>query len=202
MPRSRRLIPPNSVIHVINRGNDRRRLFDAAAEYDEFRSLMRHALAREPVRLVAYVLMPNHWHLVAWPEAGTQLSRFLHLVCSAHAARWRWRAGSTGQGHVYQDRCHAFIVESERQYYNVLRYVEANPLRAGLVATATAWTWSSLAERCESRAELIVPGPLALPDRWADIVDLTMPADVLEDLRDRTRRLHRAAWQPKRYPGR
>lgn len=201
MPRSRRHVPPNSIIHVINRGNDRRGLFHTPAEYDEFQWLMRHAMGREPLRLVAYVLMPNHWHMVAWPETSTQLSRYLHLLCSAHAARWRRRAGSAGQGHVYQDRFHAFIVESERHYYHVLRYVEANPLRAGLVETAAEWAWSSLAERRERRGDLIVPGPLALPDRWPDLVDQTMPASVLADLRDRTRRVHRAAWQPPRRPG-
>jgi putative transposase len=201
VPRSRRHIPPNSIIHVINRGNDRRRLFDSPARYDEFRALMRHTLSREPLRLVAYVLMPNHWHLVAWPETSTQLSRFLHRLCSAHAARWRRRAGSAGQGHVYQDRFHAFTVESERQYYNVLRYVEANPLRAGLVESTADWAWSSLAERREHRADLIVPGPLALPDGWPDILDQTMPAGILADLRDRTRRVQRAAWQPRRHPG-
>lgn len=197
MPRSRRVIPPNSILHVINRGNDRRTLFGDASIYEEFLGLMQHAHAREPLRLLAYVLMPNHWHFVVWPESGEQLSRHLQRLCTSHAARWRWRAGQTGEGHVYQGRYHAFIVESERNYFNVLKYVEANPVRAGLVAKASDWLWSSLSER-QAEPRFLSEGPLPLPPDWTEVVNSEMPPDVLADLRDRTRRAHRLAWTPDR----
>lgn len=198
MPRSRRHIPPDSVVHVLNRGNDRRTLFAGPAEYREFLGLMQHAIGRTSLRVLAYVLMPNHWHLVAWPEEQLQLSRFLQVVCTAHAARWRRRIGQIGAGHVYQDRYHAFLVESERQYFNVLRYVEANPLRAGLVDSADAWRWSSLAERLSDSRTLLTAGPLPLPDGWPALVaEAVRPAD-LADLQQRTKRIQRAAWQPHR----
>ena len=167
MPRSRRNIPPDSILHVINRGNDRRTLFRDASEYEEFLGLLRHAAGREPLRLLGYVLMPNHWHLVVWPESGTQLSRYLHLVATVHAARWRRRVGRTGEGHVYQDRYHAFMIESERQFFNVLRYVEANPIRAGLVTRSVEWPWSSLAERLVGPAGLLTPSPVPAAARLA-----------------------------------
>jgi putative transposase len=149
---------------------------------------MRHAWDRVPLRLVGYVLMPNHWHLLVWPDSATQVSQYLHLVTGAHAARWRWRAGRVGEGHVYQDRYHAFVVESERQYFNVLRYVEANPVRAGLVTTATDWLWSSLAERQSGIPDLITPGPFPLPAGWVELVDQAVPPDVLFAFRENTRR--------------
>lgn len=196
MPRSRRNIPPDSILHVINRGNDRRTLFRDASEYEEFLGLLRHAAGREPLRLLGYVLMPNHWHLVVWPESGTQLSRYLHLVATVHAARWRRRVGRTGEGHVYQDRYHAFMIESERQFFNVLRYVEANPIRAGLVTRSVEWPWSSLAERLFWPAGLLTPSPFPLPPDWLDLVELGLPSQVLADLRERTRCAQRTAWEP------
>lgn len=199
MPRSRRHVPPDSILHVINRGNDRRTLFRDAAEYDEFLALMRHAAAREPLRVLAYVLMPNHWHMVVWPEAGVQLSRYLQLLGTAHSARWRWRSGTTGEGHVYQGRYHAFLVESERQYFNVLRYTEGNPVRAGLVAAAEDWRWSSLWERHTGDRDLISTGPIPLPTGWTELVNLPIPGETIADLRERTQRPHRPAWQPARH---
>lgn len=70
MPRSRRNIPPDSILHVINRGNDRRTLFRDASEYEEFLGLLRHAAGREPLRLLGYVLMPNH------PVVGLRSDRY------------------------------------------------------------------------------------------------------------------------------
>jgi putative transposase len=186
-------------VHVLNRGNDRRTLFKHAHDYEDFLELMRHAASHDPLRILAYVLMPNHWHMVVWPESATQLSQYMQRLGTAHAARWRQRSGSNGEGHVYQGRYHAFVVESEQRYLNVVRYVEANPLRAGLVATAAAWRWSSLTERATATAPLVVEGPVPLPPNWPQQVDLSVPADVLADFRGRLQRIHRAAWQPTRH---
>lgn len=202
MPRSQRRIPPNSVLHVINRGNDRRRLFRSGSEYEEFRALMRHTAGLEPLRIVGYVLMPNHWHMVVWPETGAQLSRYMQVLGTNHAMRWRRRDGQLGEGHVYQGRYHAFVIESDRQFFNVLRYVEANPVRAGLVARAKDWPWSSLAERQVEPPVIISPSPLPLPPDWLQTVDQTVPPEVLADLQLRTRRPQCAAWQPTRHNAR
>jgi len=190
------------VVHVINRGNDRRMLFGNAAQYEEFVDLMRHAASVAPVRLVGYALMPNHWHLVVWPHSVTQLSRYMQVLGTTHAVRWRRRLGQTGQGHVYQGRYHAFVIESERQFFNVLRYVESNPLRAGLVSRAADWRWCSLAERETTDRGLLGPSPLALPADWPEVVERAMPCQELADLREKTRRIQRAAWQPTRHPRR
>jgi putative transposase len=187
---------------VINRGNDRRTLFCDASEYDAFLELMRHTAGRRPLRILAYVLMPNHWHMVVWPERTSQLSQYLQLLGTAHAARWRLRRRTSGQGHVYQDRYHAFVVESERQYFNVLRYVEANPVRAGLVRDVAGWRWSSLTERGMACPDLIVPGPLPLPSGWPALVQQAVPPSDLDDIRQRSGRIHRAAWQPTRHTSR
>lgn len=188
MPRPRRHTPPGSVLHVINRGNDRQRLFDTADDYEEFLKLMSWAKARSPVRILAYCLMINHWHQVLWPESGHAVSAFLHRLCTSHSIRRRKATGTVGEGHIYQSRYHSFAVVSERQYFNVLRYVEGNALRSGLVADARQWRWSSLAEREGRSRGLLDNGPLPLPPDWATLVNEGLPLPFLMETRDSVKR--------------
>jgi putative transposase len=173
------------VLHLVNRGNDRKLLFTSPDEYEDFLGIIDAAKSRGRLRLIAYCLMPNHWHLLVWPETATDVSSFCHWVGSVHGLRHRRATQTIGRGHLYQDRYHSFAVESERQYYEVIRYVEANPVRAGLVAAAADWPWSSLTDRLRTRRGLLNLGPLPLPPEWETLVNQSLPQDVLDDLRTR-----------------
>ena len=116
------------------------------------------------------------------------MSAFCHRLCTIHAVRHRRETGTVGFGHLYQHRYHSFAIESERQYYAVMRYVEANAARSGLVALAEHWRWSSLAERCGPDRGLLAPGPLDLPKGWAALVNEGLPPDVLAETRARFHR--------------
>lgn len=186
MPRRLRYAPPAGVLHVVNRGNERRPLFTESRDFEAFLALMSWAKERCPIDVLGYCLMPNHWHLVLSPDNVGSLSRYLHRVCTTHAVRLRWATGSVGNGHVYQQRYHASLVDSERYYFYVLRYVEANALRAGLVKRAEDWAWSSLAERCGEERGILSPPPLPLPPDWVEIVNEGLPADILGDIRSST----------------
>ena len=188
MPRATRYSPPNSVHHVINRGNDRRCLFETASDFSEFLALMGWAKERCPVRLVAYCLMPNHWHMILWPEESESIAKFMHRLCTSHAIRRRKATGTIGQGHVYQHRYHAFVIETEPYYFRAVKYVEANPLRAGLVTSAANWPWSSLAERLGADRGILNPGPLTLPGNWQAQVDAAMPQAEMDDIHNKLRR--------------
>jgi putative transposase len=188
MPRAVRYSPPDSVHHVINRGNDRRCLFASPNDFAEFLDLLAWAKAQCPMRVVAYCLMPNHWHLVLWPEEANAMAAFLHRLCTTHSIRWRKSTGTVGEGHVYQHRYHAFLIESEAYYFRVLKYVEMNPLRAGLVGSAAEWPWSSLAERRGTERGILDPGPLPLPTNWGELVEQATPPAELEDIHRRLRR--------------
>jgi len=172
MPRPLRSFDAGSVLHVVNRGNERRTLFDRPRDYDDFLRLLDVALGKRPTRLLGYVLMPNHWHMVLWPADSSELSRFLHYLTSLHAITFRQVSGSAGAGHVYQGRFRSTVVDSDVRYARTLRYVEANPLRARLVRRAEDWPWSSLAERLR-RDRRLVDGPFLLPplDEWTALVN-------------------------------
>jgi putative transposase len=174
----------------VNRANDRQRLFFDHSDYKEFVGLLREAQERTQVRICAYVLMPNHWHLVLWPRTDRCISSFMHWLTAVHGMRTRRRSDTVGCGHVYQDRFRAFPVESSSYYWNVVRYVEANPLRARLVTDARAWLWSSLCQRLAPEQSIPLEGPMELPPNWWEFVNAILPDPELAALRLSVERGH------------
>lgn len=183
MPRHSRNLPPGSVVHIVNRGNDKRLLFENALEFEEFLRLVAWAKAVCPVRIVAYSIMSNHWHFVFWVEIEWDVSAFLHRLTTTHAMRWRRKTRTTGGGHVYQDRFKASSIFSERYYFNCLRYVEQNALTAGLVNSAKEWRWSSLAERLGNGRRILDPDPVGVPVGWTELVDNPLPECDADEVR-------------------
>jgi putative transposase len=122
-------------------------MFGAGQDYEAFENLIEESYQRLPIRILAYCLMPNHWHLVLWPEEDGQLSKFLQWLTATHARRWRLNHQSVGLGYVYQDRFKSFPVQDDEHLLTVCRYVERNPLTAKLVQRAEQWRWSSLWRR-------------------------------------------------------
>jgi putative transposase len=108
-------------------------LFRKDDDYAAFEQVLAEAVERTETRLLAYCVMPNHWHLVVWPRLDGELSRFVGWLTLTHTQRWRAHRGTTGAGHVYQGRFKSFPVEQDEHFFTVARYVERNALRAGLV---------------------------------------------------------------------
>jgi putative transposase len=171
MPRKPRVVESGVVYHVFNRRTDRQCLFDSAAAYDEFLDLVSKGRQRYAVRHHAYCLMSTHWHFALSVDKPSELGRYLRWLATSHAVRFRRHSGTRGNGHVYQDRYKAIPAFGLVHYVTLIRYIEANPLAAGLVARAEEWQWSSLAARGNSRRRLLDPDPWKLPSCWIDIVN-------------------------------
>jgi len=110
--------------------------------------------------------MPNRWHLVLHPENGEDLSKFMRWVTHTHTQRYHTHYKSIGYGHVYQGRFKSFPVEKDAYFLQLCRYVERNPLRAGLVQKAQEWRWGSLwiRERETDEQKTLLSGwPVDLP---------------------------------------
>jgi putative transposase len=105
------------------------------------------------MRILAYCLMPNHWHLLLWPRCDGQLAAFMQRLQVTHVRRWHEHRHSTGRGHVYQGAFKSFPVEEDNHFLVVARYVERNALRARLVGAAQQWRWSSLWRREKGSAQ-------------------------------------------------
>lgn len=162
------------VYHVLNRANARMQLFGKDADYEAFERVLAEARAREDMRILAYCVMPNHWHLVLWPRRDGDLSRFVGWLTLTHTQRWHAYRKSSGTGHAYQGRFRSSVVQSDGHLLTVCRYVERNPLRARLVARAEEWPWSSLHRRTRDGAEskaLLARWPVELPPDWTRYVN-------------------------------
>jgi putative transposase len=167
MPRTRRVLLPCHVQHVMNRGNARQRVFQDRYEYEAFIELLAEAGDHSRVPLLAFSLMPNHWHLVLWPTSPKSLSAYMHWLTTTHVLRLHRRRGTKGQGHIYQERYRNVTVTSEHQFFALCRYVERNALASGLVKRAEDWPYCSLARtKTPSGRELLSPWPVPRPPGW------------------------------------
>ena len=114
--------------HVINRGNGRADVFHKDRDFQAFVDLREPACKRQPVEVLGYCLMPNHFHLVLRPGDDGGLSRWMQWLMTCHVRRYRRHYGSSG--HVWQGRFKAFPIQADEHLLAVLRYVDRNPLRA------------------------------------------------------------------------
>jgi putative transposase len=167
---------------VLNRGNAQADVFHKDGDFAAFLQLMADANERLPMRILSYVLMHNHFHLVLWPRGDGDLSRWMQWLLTSHVRRYHRHYH--GSGHVWQGRFKAFPIEQDEHLLSVLRYVERNPLRANLVQRAEAWAWSSLAWRSSGkRPELLSDGPVTLPRNWVALVNQPQTEAELAALR-------------------
>jgi putative transposase len=141
------------VYHVLNRANARLPIFESDGDYEAFERILAEGGERFRPRLLAYCLMPNHWHLVAWPEKDGVLSRFVGWVTLTHTRRHHAHRHTVGTGHLYQGRFKSFPVQQDEHFYAVCRYVERNAFRAGLVERPDDWRYSSLWRRTHGAAK-------------------------------------------------
>jgi putative transposase len=132
------------IYHVLNRSVAGIQIFRTDKDFLAFERVLVQSLAKFPVDLLAYSVMPNHWHLVLRPREDGDLSRFMQWLTLTHVQRWRTSHQNVGYGPLYQGRFKAFPIQQDEHLITVLRYVERNPLRAKLVDLAQAWKWCSL----------------------------------------------------------
>lgn len=182
MPRTARSLVAGGYYHVINRGNNRATLFSNAADFATFQKLISQAQARIELPILAACLMPNHFHLVVSPHRADDISHWMQWLLTTHSHRHHLQHGTTGR--VWQGRFKAFPIEQDRHLLTVMRYVERNALRAGLVSRAEDWAWGSLGWRqCGIADDLLSPPPVPLPPDWPDRVNTPQTAQELADLR-------------------
>jgi putative transposase len=151
--------------------------------------VLEETLRVAPIRICAYCCMPNHWHFVLWPERDGDLSTFMQRMANMHTQRWQRAKLRVGYGHLYQGRFKSFPVEGDDHFYTVVRYVERNALRAGLVKRAEDWRWGSLHQRAgKAREPLLSDWPLPQPPDWVEQVNLPQTEAELEAVRRCVRR--------------
>ena len=152
-------------------------------DYRQFVELLADERARVGMRL-AWCLMPNQWHLVLWPRANGELGSFVRRLTQRHTSPVT-AASARGAGAMsIRGATRSSLIQDDAHLIAVCHYVERNPLRAGLVASAAAWPHGSLAElRLRGAARLLDPWPIPRPSRWTELVDRPETPQELDTLR-------------------
>ena len=186
MSRVSRVAVGDTVYHVLNRANFRSTLFSNNKYYQEFLDILKEVLGLVPMRLLAYCLMPNHWHLVLYPKNNGDLSRFMQRVTLTHTQRYHAKTKTIGYGHVYQGRYKSMPVQHDRYFWSLVRYVESNAKRAGLVQRAEDWSWSSIYARLrgnEEQQKLLSQWPVEEPEQYVKWINQSERKEELEHIR-------------------
>jgi putative transposase len=171
------------VYHVLNRANRRAKIFHKPRDYEAFVKILGEGLERIPCRVLGLCLMPNHWHLVLWPHNDGDLSRLMAWVTNTHVKRHRQHYHDTIGGHLYQGRFKSFPIQEDGHLLTVLRYVEANPLRAKLASRCGEWPWSAEALRGGKHAMLLSDWPMNRPRNWNKTVEARRKDSEIEELK-------------------
>ncbi len=141
MARLPRYVIPGQPQHIIQRGNNRQVIFAAEADYQFFRDALVEAASQHALAIHAYVWMTNHIHLLATPELDHSISKVLQSVGRRYVQYFNFTYRRSGT--LWEGRYRATVVDSERYLLTLMRYIELNPVRAGLVAHPRDYPWSS-----------------------------------------------------------
>ena len=186
MARLARLVIPGLPHHITQRGNRRQQTFFCDEDYATYVELMAEWCAERGVEVWAYCLMPNHVHLIAVPHAEDALARAVGEAHRRYTRRINFR--EKWRGYLWQGRFASFVMD-EPYLLAAARYVELNPLRAGLVADAADWPWSSARAHLSHRDDRLVRVPplLAMAADWRGLLNSVLDEEQLRELRDHGR---------------
>lgn len=172
----------NQIYHVINRANGRLPIFETDTDYRLFETVLEEGRERFDMRVLAYCLMPNHWHLILYPKQDGDLSRFMSWITNTHTRRWHTASDTIGEGHLYQGRYKSFLCQADTHFLTLVRYVELNAKKANLVKKAEEWRWGSAWRRgcgSPSQKQLLSSWPVSVPANYH--AWLNTPQSALEE---------------------
>jgi putative transposase len=186
MGRAPRIDVGDYVYHVINRANNRAQIFNTSADYEDFEYLLNEMRETYEMRILAYTIMPNHWHMLLYPRNDGDMGKSLRWLGTSHVRRHHTRNNTIGHGHLYQGRYKSFLIADDRHLLSVLKYIERNPVRAKLAERASDWQWGSAYRRAKGSAKqrlLLDRGPVDLPADYMDWLNYPEPAEELAAIR-------------------
>lgn len=199
MSRPLRAAEGGLIYHALNRAVARTKIFEKDSDYEAFLGVVAEAATRFAVPVLAYCVMPNHFHLVIRPKGDGDLSRFMRWLTMTHTQRWHAHRHSAGTGHLYQGRFKSFPVQDDGHFLTLCRYVERNALRAGLTRRAEEWRWGSLWSGSPAHAEFELGAwPIDRPTDWVERVNTPLNPAEEEAMQRAIRRgqpLGTPAWQ-------
>lgn len=186
MARIARVVVPGYPHHVTQRGNRRQPTFFCAGDYASYIELIATAKEAAGVSILAYCLMPNHVHLVAVPDTCDSLADLFRDAHRRYTRRINIRKG--WRGHLWQERFHSCVMD-EAHLLAAVRYIELNPVRAGLCDLPDNWPWSSVHAHLAAQDDTLTTTlpMLQRVGNWQNYLDVSDHSDTLQKLRQHAR---------------
>ena len=154
MPRPLRFVLPGHTLHVIQRGNNRGLCFVDDEDRERYLAALLRASDRARCAIHAYVLMSNHVHLLVTAADASAAARMMQVMGPAYVRYFNRRHGRTGT--LWEGRYRSGLIDSERYFLQCSRYIELNPVRAGIVNEPGAYRWSSFRSNARSEFDALV----------------------------------------------
>jgi putative transposase len=186
MPRVARVDIADYPYHILNRAIMRLRIFDADRDYALFEHILEDAVVESDMRVLAYTIMPNHWHFLLYPRKDGDLGLFMHQLTNTHTRQVKSATKTIGTGPLYQGRYKSFLIQKDPHFLTVLKYIERNPVRAGLAERAEDWRWGSAWRRARGTArqkKLLASSPVVLPREYLQWINTPESSKELDEIR-------------------
>jgi len=186
MPRMGRCSIPECAHHVYQRGVRKEPLFHEDRDFLVYRRALKEACTKHGVSIRTYTFMTNHIHLIAVPEGEWSLSRALHLAHTRFSKYFNAKYGFTG--HAWEGRPQMCVTD-EAHMWNAIRYVERNPVRAGMVERAEDYLWSSAAAHCGLRDDILLDSafpPSGVIENWSEWLKVDLSDEEKRAIRRHT----------------
>ena len=161
MPRRLTTFISNHYYHIYNRGVNRRKIFFSDGNYKYLKGLLRRNVPKYEVNIVAYCLMPNHYHLLVMPRKDHNISKFVQSVFGSYTQSINKQRKR--HGHLFQGRFRSVLINKESILLHLARYIHLNPVDAGLVSKPSDWEYSNYHEILRNR-NTILRDPTLVPN--------------------------------------
>ena len=194
MARQPRFVLPGQPQHVIQRGNNRTVIFADEADYLCYLQMLTDASNRHGCKIHAYVLMPNHVHLLVTPESGQGISRVMQSLGRRYVQYFNYRYQRTGT--LWEGRYKATLVDTEQYLLTCYRYIELNPVRAGMIGHPADYRWSSFRHNalgqpdalitCHKIYQALGPDDIQRQQRYRALFEQVIDPKIVEGIREAT----------------
>jgi putative transposase len=200
------LVVPDVAVHVVQRGNNRSPCFFRPHDYRTYLRYLHHFAARYGCSIHAYCLMTNHVHLLMTPESARSCALLMKHLGQCYVQTVNMSLGRSGT--LWEGRYRSCLVPSETYALACYRYIELNPVRAGMVATPEDYPWSSFRANAAGQADALLSAHAVLETLGVDVIhrraayramfNTPLETSVLEEIRKATRNGHRLGTPRKR----
>ncbi|MEA2082060.1 MAG: transposase [Elusimicrobiota bacterium] len=154
MPRRPRFVVDDAYYHILNRGNNKKQIFEEKSDYDQFLKMMARYFRSARMEIIHYALMSNHYHVIIKIKDAENLPKALQQLNQGYARYYKNKYG--GIGYFWQGRYKSFLIESGRYLLECGIYIELNPVRAGLSEKPGNYKWSSYQLYGEGKEDKII----------------------------------------------